>query len=137
MFHEKWKHEALVIDKWFRVQATSWLPGTLERVKALAAHPDFDLRNPNRARALLHAFALDNPLHFHAADGSGYRWIAEQLVALDRLNPQVASRLARAFDRWRKYDAGRQAHARAALESIRAAEGLSGNVAEVVGRALG
>jgi aminopeptidase N len=137
MFHEKWKHEALVIDKWFRVQATSWLPGTLERVKALAAHPDFDLRNPNRARALLHAFALDNPLHFHAADGSGYRWIAEQLVALDRLNPQVASRLARAVDRWRKYDAGRQAHARAALESIRAAEGLSGNVAEVVGRALG
>jgi aminopeptidase N len=137
MFHEKWKDEALVVDKWFRVQATSCLPGTLERVKALAAHPDFDLRNPNRARALLHAFALDNPLHFHAADGSGYRWVAEQVVALDRLNPQVASRLARAFDRWRKYDAGRQAHARAALESIRAAEGLSGNVAEVVGRALG
>jgi aminopeptidase N len=137
MFHDKWKDEALVIDKWFRVQATSWLPGTLERIKALAAHPAFDLRNPNRARALLHAFALDNPLHFHAADGGGYRWIAEQVVALDRLNPQVASRLARAFDRWRKYDAGRQAHARKALESIRAAEGLSSNVGEVVGRALG
>ena len=136
MFHEKWKDEALVIDKWFRVQASSWLDGTPDRVKALAASPGFDLRNPNRARALLHAFALDNPLHFHAADGSGYRWIAEQVVALDRLNPQVASRLARAFDRWRKYDAGRQAHARAALESIRAAEGLSDNVAEVVGRAL-
>jgi aminopeptidase N len=137
MFYDKWKDEALVVDKWFRVQATSCLPGTLERVKALAAHPDFDLRNPNRARALLHAFALDNPLHFHAADGSGYRWVAEQVVALDRLNPQVASRLARAFDRWRKYDAGRQAHARGALESIRASQGLSPNVAEVVGRALG
>jgi aminopeptidase N len=137
MFHDKWKDEALVIDKWFRVQATSWLPGTLERVKALAAHPAFDLRNPNRARALLHAFALDNPLHFHASDGDGYRWIAEQVVALDRLNPQVASRLARAFDRWKKYDAGRQAHARKALESIRASEGLSSNVGEVVGRALG
>ena len=136
MFYEKWKDEALVVDKWFRVQATSCLPGTLERVKALAAHPAFDLRNPNRARALLHAFAMDNPLHFHAADGSGYRWVAEQVVALDRLNPQVASRLARAFDRWKKYDAGRQAHARAALESIRDAEGLSGNVGEVVGRAL-
>jgi len=136
MFHEKWKDEALVIDKWFRVQATSWLSGTLERVKALAAAPDFELRNPNRARALLHAFALDNPLHFHAADGGGYRWIAEQVVALDRLNPQVASRLARAFDRWRKYDAARQGHARAALQSIRAAEGLSDNVAEVVDRAL-
>jgi aminopeptidase N len=137
MFHEKWKDEALVVDKWFRVQATSCLPGTLDRVKALAAHPAFDLKNPNRARALLHAFALDNPVHFHAADGSGYRWIAEQLVALDKLNPQVASRLARAFDRWKKYDAGRQAHARAALESIRDAQGLSSNVAEVVGRALG
>jgi aminopeptidase N len=136
LFYDKWKDEALVIDKWFRVQATSWLPGTLDRVKALASHPAFDVRNPNRARALLHSFAMDNPLHFHAADGSGYRWIAEQVVALDRLNPQVASRLARAFDRWRKYDAGRQAHARAALESIRSTQGLSANVAEVVGRAL-
>jgi aminopeptidase N len=137
MFHEKWKGEALVVDKWFRVQATSWLPGTLDRVKALAKHPAFELKNPNRARALLHSFAMDNPLHFHAADGSGYQWVAEQVVELDRLNPQVASRLARAFDRWKKYDAGRQAHARTALESIRDAKGLSGNVAEVVGRALG
>ena len=136
MFYDKWKDEALVVDKWFRVQATSWLANTLEQVNSLTAHPAFDLRNPNRARSLLHAFAMDNPLHFHAADGSGYRWVAEQVVALDRLNPQVASRLARAFDRWRKYDAERQAHARAALESIRAAESLSVNVAEVVGRAL-
>ena len=137
MFYEKWKDEALVVDKWFRVQATSYLPGTLDRVKALLAHPAFDMRNPNRARSLLHAFALENPVHFHAADGSGYRWVAEQVVALDRLNPQVASRLARAFDRWKKYDAGRQAHARRALESIRDTAGLSGNVGEVVGRALG
>ncbi|HUQ28770.1 MAG TPA: aminopeptidase N, partial [Usitatibacter sp.] len=137
MFHEKWKDEALVVDKWFRVQATSWLPGTLERVKRLAAHPAFDLRNPNRARALLHTFAMENPLHFHAADGSGYAWIAEQVIALDKLNPQVASRLARAFDRWKKYDPGRQAHARTALQSIAAAPGLSGNVSEVVTRALG
>jgi aminopeptidase N len=136
MFYDKWKDEALVVDKWFRVQATSWLPGTLDRVKALTRHPAFDLKNPNRARALLHSFATENPLHFHAGDGSGYRWIAEQVVALDRLNPQVASRLARAFDRWKKYDPGRQAHARQALESIRSAEGLSSNVAEVVGRAL-
>jgi len=136
MFYDKWKDEALVVDKWFRVQATSWLPGTLERVKKLLAHPAFDLKNPNRARSLLHAFAMDNPLHFHAAGGEGYRFIAEQVVALDRLNPQVASRLARAFDRWRKYDAGRQAEARAALESIRSTAVLSGNVAEVVGRAL-
>jgi aminopeptidase N len=136
MFYDKWKDEALVVDKWFKVQAMSWLPGTLERVKKLAAHPAFDLKNPNRARSLLHTFALNNPLHFHAADGSGYRWIAEQVVALDRINPQTASRLARAFDRWKKYDEGRQAHARTALESIRSAERLSPNVAEVVSRAL-
>ena len=137
MFYEKWKGEALVVDKWFRVQATSWLPGTLDRVKELMGHEAFDLRNPNRARALLHAFAMDNPLHFHAADGSGYRWIAEQVIALDKLNPQVASRLARAFDRWKKYDEARRAHARTALEAIRHAPGLSGNVGEVVARALG
>jgi len=136
MFHDKWSGEALVLDKWFRVQATSWLPGTLERVKALTAHPAFDLRQPNRVRSVIHAFAMENPLHFHAADGSGYAWIAGQTIALDRLNPQVASRLARAFDRWKKYDAGRQAHMRSALEKIRATEGLSPNVAEVVGRAL-
>jgi aminopeptidase N len=136
MFYDKWKDEALVIDKWFRVQAVSWLPGALKRVQALMAHPAFDLKNPNRARSLLHAFAMSNPRHFHAADGTGYRFIAEQVVALDRLNPQVASRLARAFDRWKKYDEGRQAHARAALQSIREADGLSGNVAEVVDRAL-
>jgi aminopeptidase N len=136
MFYDKWKDEALVVDKWFRVQATSWLPGTLDRVKALSAHSAFDLKNPNRARALLHSFAQENPMHFHAGDGSGYRWIAEQVVALDRINPQVASRLARSFDRWRKYDAGRQVHARAALESIREAQGISPNVGEVVNRAL-
>jgi aminopeptidase N len=137
IFYEKWKHEALVLDKWFKVQATSTLPGALERVKALAMHEAFDVRNPNRARSLLHSFAMNNPRHFHAADGGGYRWVAEQVVALDKLNPQIASRLARAFDRWNKYDPGRQAHARAALESVRDAQGLSPNVAEVVGRALG
>jgi aminopeptidase N len=79
---------------------------------------------------------MDNPLHFHAADGSGYRLIAGKVVELDRINPQIASRLARAFDRWRKVDAGRQAHARAALESIRDAGSLSANVAEVVNSAL-
>ena len=87
-------------------------------------------------RSVIHAFAMENPLHFHAADGSGYAWIAGQTIALDRLNPQVASRLARAFDRWKKYGAGRQSHMRSALEKIRATEGLSPNVAEVVGRAL-
>ena len=137
IFHEKWKDEALVVDKWFRVQATSSLPATLERARALTAHPAFDIRNPNRARSLIHAFALENPLHFHAANGSGYRFTAEKTIEIDRINPQLASRLARAFDRWRKYDAGRQEHARAALESIAKSQGLSTDVSEIVGRALG
>ena len=136
MFYDKWKDEALVVDKWFRVQATSDLPGAVSRIEGLLAHPAFDLKNPNRARSVLHAFALENPLHFHAANGSGYALVAAKVVELDRLNPQIASRLARAFDRWRKYDEGRQRHARAALESIAAAPGLSPDVSEVVGRAL-
>jgi aminopeptidase N len=136
MFYDKWKDEALVVDKWFRVQAMSDLPGAVGRVESLLAHPAFDLRNPNRARSVLHTFALDNPVQFHVADGSGYRLVAGKIVELDRLNPQIASRLARAFDQWRRLDVARQAHARAALESIRGGNGLSADVAEVVSRAL-
>ena len=136
MFYDKWKDEALVVDKWFRVQATSDLPGAIARLEKLVAHPAFDLKNPNRARSVLHAFANDNPSHFHAADGSGYRFVANHVIELDKLNPQVASRLARAFDRWRKFDAGRQAHAREALEAVSQARGLSADVAEIVNRAL-
>jgi len=136
MFYDKWKDEALVVDKWFRVQATSDLPGAIGRIEKLTAHPAFDLKNPNRARSLLHAFATDNPSHFQAADGSGYRFVADHVIALDRINPQVASRLARCFDRWRKFDAGRQGLARAALESIARTGGLSSDVAEIVNRAL-
>ena len=135
MFQDKWKDEALVMDKWFRVQAVSDLPGAIGRIERLLSHPAFELRNPNRARSLLHAFAFDNPVHFHAADGSGYRLVAAKTVELDSINPQVASRLARAFDRWRKYDAGRRQHSRAALESIAAGK-ISSEVSEVVGRAL-
>ena len=136
MFFDKWKDEALVVDKWFRVQATSDLPGAIGRIEKLVTHPAFDLKNPNRARSLLHAFATDNPSHFHAADGSGYRFVANHVIALDRINPQVASRLARSFDRWRKFDAGRQAHAREALEAVAGAGGLSPDVTEIVSRAL-
>jgi aminopeptidase N len=135
-FHAKWQGEALVVDKWLRVQATSSNAGALGHVRALMQHPAFDPRNPNKVRSLLHAFATENPIHFHAADGSGYRFIAKQVVALDKLNPQVASRLVRAFDRWKRFDNGRMAHARAALESLRDAGGLSRDVIEIVDRAL-
>jgi aminopeptidase N len=135
-FHARWRNEALVLDKWFAVQAMSRLPGALARVKALMAHADFDIRNPNRARSVTGSFCHFNPVHFHAADGSGYGFLADCVIQLDALNPQVASRLARAMDRWKKFDGVRQGHARAALERIRDAEGLSKDVTEVVTRAL-
>jgi aminopeptidase N len=135
-FHARWKHEALVLDKWFAVQATSRLPGTLDDVKRLVMHADFDIRNPNRARSVIGSFAMGNPVRFHAADGAGYAFVAEQVAQLDTLNPQVAARMARSFDRWRKFDAGRQAHARAALERLRGHAGISKDLLEVVTKAL-
>jgi aminopeptidase N len=134
-FYAGWKHEPLVVDKWLAVQAGSRRPDTLERVKALLGHEAFDLRNPNKVFALIRGFCA-NQVRFHAADGAGYAFAAERILELDPLNPQIAARLARAFDRWRKFDAGRQAHARAALERIGNASGLSKDVAEVVTKAL-
>ena len=135
-FFDKWKDEPLVLDKWFAVQATSRLPDTLSVVKRLMQHPAFTLTNPNRVRSVVSSFCHANQVHFHAADGSGYAFGAEQIIAIDPLNPQVAARLARSFDRWRKFDAGRRAHAQIALERIRATEALSKDTFEVVTRAL-
>ncbi|MDD4928114.1 MAG: aminopeptidase N [Gallionella sp.] len=135
-FYQRWQGEPLVVDKWLQVQATSRLPDTRAVVEALTLHPAFDLRNPNKVYALLRAFG-SNHVHFHAADGGGYRFMAEQTCRLDAINPQVAARLARCFDRWRRFDSSRQTHARAALESIRAHAGLSPDVFEIVERSLG
>ncbi len=135
-FYTRWRDEPLVVDKWLSAQASSRLPGALAEVRRLLAHPAFDLRNPNKVRALIGAFCQGNHAGFHAADGSGYAFAAEQVIALDAVNAQVAARLARAFDRWKKFDAGRQAHARAALARIKAVEGLSRDTFEVVSRAL-
>ena len=135
-FYGKWRQEPLVVDKWLAVQAGSRLPGTLARVKELLEHPAFDIKVPNKVYALIRVFA-SNHVRFHAADGSGYGFLAGQVIRLNDLNPQVAARMARAFDRWRKFDAGRQRYARAALERIRDHEGLSKDVAEIVSKALG
>jgi aminopeptidase N len=134
-FYDRWRNEALVVDKWFAVQATSRLADTLERVQSLLSHPAFDIKVPNKVYALIFAFS-GNQVRFHAADGSGYAFLADQVLALDRLNPQVAARMARSFDRWKKFDNGRQAHARAQLERVRDAQGLSRDVAEIVTKAL-
>jgi aminopeptidase N len=134
-FYAKWKSEPLVVDKWFAVQAMSRLSSALEDVKRLASHPAFDMRNPNKVYSLIRAFC-GNFVRFNAADGGGYAFAADRIIEIDRLNPQVASRVVRAFDRWRKFDAARQAHARAALLRVRDAEGLSADVGEIVGKAL-
>ncbi|MBU3697859.1 aminopeptidase N [Dechloromonas sp.] len=134
-FYDKWKDEALVVDKWLVAQSTSRRPDTLATVKALTGHPAFDAGNPNKIYALIRAFGA-NLVRFNAADGSGYAFIVDRILMLHDKNPQVASRLARCFDRWKKFDAGRQAHARAALERVRDHEGLSRDVLEVVTRAL-
>jgi len=134
-FYERWQHEALVVDKWLAVQAGSRLPNTLDAVRRLSAHPAFDAGNPNKVYALLRTFGA-NAVRFHAADGAGYAFLAEQIRALDGRNPQVASRLARCFDRWKKFNSQRQEHSRKALESLRDHPGLSRDVAEIVTRAL-
>jgi aminopeptidase N len=134
-FYEKWQGEPLVVDKWLSVQAMSRLPDTLARVRRLLAHPAFDIKVPNKVYALVRAFAA-NHVRFHAADGAGYAFLAERVLELDRINPQVAARMARGFDRWRKFDAARQALARRQLERIRDAAALSRDVAEIVTKSL-
>ena len=105
-------------------------------MRALLADPDFNLANPNRVRSVLHVFASANPTGFHGEDGAGYALVADQLLELDKLNPQVAARLAGAFNAWKRFDPQRQERMKAQLERVRAAEGLSRNTGEIVGRAL-
>ncbi len=134
-FYGKWKDEPLVVDKWLGVQSTSRLLSALAEVKRLIAHPAFNLKNPNKVYALIGGFR-GNQVRFHAADGAGYAFLADQVIALDAINPQVAARMARGFDRWRKFDAQRQSHARYALERIRNSKDVSKGVLEIATRAL-
>ncbi|MDD5632333.1 MAG: DUF3458 domain-containing protein, partial [Methylococcales bacterium] len=135
-FYQQWQAEALVIDKWFALQASSHNPETFATVQALIHHPAFDLKNPNRVRALIGAFSQANPLHFHAANGQGYQFLADQIIALNTLNPQVASRMLSALTSWRRYDDGRQALMKAQLERIMTTEAISKDVYEVASKSL-
>jgi aminopeptidase N len=136
-FYERWKGDALVIDKWFALQAMSSLPGTLDNVKDLLGHPGFSIRTPNKVRALIGAFCQGNPLRFHAADGAGYDFLADRVIELNALNPQVAARLVGAFGQWRRFDEGRQEKMQAALDRIASTEGLSPDVFEIASKSLG
>jgi aminopeptidase N len=137
-FHVMFKHEALVIDKWFALQAgTSDSGGNiLPQVRQLMQHADFNLKNPNRARSLIFSYCSANPAAFHRQDAAGYVYWADQVLALDAINPQVAARLARALDRWRKLSPPYQDAAKHAIERVAAKADLSNDVREVVSRAL-
>ncbi|MGJ0427998.1 aminopeptidase N [Methylobacter sp.] len=135
-FYQQWRNEALVIDKWFALQASSPMPGTFATVQALMAHDAFDLKNPNRVRSLIGAFSQANQLHFHAANGQGYQFLADQIIALNTINPQVASRMLSALTQWRRYDESRQALMKAQLERIMGTENISKDVYEVASKSL-
>ena len=135
-FAEHFKDNPLVMDQWFSVQAASPLPGALQRVQQLMEHPAFTIKNPNKVRALIGAFAGQNLINFHAADGSGYRFLADLVIQLNALNPQIASRQLAPLTRWRKYDSARQALMKAELERIRSSGELSSDVFEVVSKSL-
>jgi aminopeptidase N len=134
-FYTEFEKEALVIDKWFSLQAMSYKTD-VQAVRDLMKHKAFSLKNPNRARSLIFSFCNGNPSQFHAPDGSGYAFWAEQVIALNTINPQVAARLARTLDRWRKYDPALQRKMRTALEDVAAAKSLSKDVLEVVTKSL-
>lgn len=134
-FYAKWQDDQLVMDKWLVLQASSSMPGTLQVVQALMAHPVFSINNPNKIRSLIGSFG-GNHFHFHTADGTGYQFLADQIIKLDSTNPQIASRLTSPFAAWKRYDASRQELMKIQLQRIMEKEGLSDGVYEMVKRSL-
>ncbi len=135
-FYQKWQHDRQVVDKWLAVQSLSTSPDTLIRVKSLMKHPSFNIKNPNNVRALIGNFCRNNPLNFHAKDGSGYQFLSEQAVILDKINPQIATRMLTAFGAWQQYDTDRQVLMKQALSSISKHSNLSADAYEVVHKYL-
>jgi aminopeptidase N len=135
-FYERYRDNALVIDKWLSLQASIPEPGTLARVKALTAHPAFSMSNPNRVRALFGSFTMSNQTQLNRADGAGYDLLVDTVLTLDSKNPQVAARLLTALKSWRVLEPGRRAHAEGALRKVAAQASLSRDVSDIVARAL-
>ncbi|HEX5259224.1 MAG TPA: DUF3458 domain-containing protein, partial [Sphingomicrobium sp.] len=134
-FYQRFQDDALVLDKWFALQAAAQRPDTVDEVLRLAEHPDFSMSNPNRLRSLAGTFGV-NHWAFHSPDGRGYAFLADMIIAADKLNPQVAARLVPPFGRWRRFEPKRSAMMRQALERIAAAPGLSRDVYEQVTKSL-
>jgi len=136
-FYRRYDGDALIIDKWFGLQAAIPEPDTLARVKSLTAHPAFSMSNPNRVRALIGNFAQANQTQFNRPDGEGYAFHADTMLVLDGINPQVAARLMTAFRSWRALEPERRGKAEAALKRVAAAPSLSRDIHDIVARTLG
>ncbi len=135
-FHARWHGDDLVLDKWFAIQAMSPLPDTPDAVRALAKHADFDLRNPNRVRALVASFAAGNQVRFHEPSGGGYRFLADTIIALDPTNSQVAARMVPPLGQWRRVDPARQALMKQELQRILDTPDLSKGTFEMATRSI-
>lgn len=135
-FYQQWRDDPQVVEQWFAIQSSSPRAGHLEAVKGLLDHDAFDWKNPNKIRSVIAVFAAQNLVNFHAEDGSGYRFLAEQIVRLDDSNPQIAARLVSPLTRWRKYAVQYRDGMKAALETVRDKPGLSKDVYEVVHKSL-
>lgn len=135
-FYQTWKEEDLVVCKWFTLQATCRRPGGLAAVQTLMQHPAFDIRTPNHVRSLIGAFTQSNPANFHTDEGDGYRFLADQVIELNGINPQIASRMLTALTAWRRFDPSRQLLMQGALERVAHTPNLSSDVYEVASKAL-
>ena len=135
-FYNTWADETLVVEQWFAMQSAASIPDNLDHVKALMSHPAFDIRNPNKVRSVIGAFCHNNAVGFHKLDGSGYDFLAEQVIQLNDINPQIASRLLTPLTRWKKYSMERQQLMQAALRRIMDLPDLSRDVYEVVSKSL-
>ncbi len=135
-FYQKWRHEALVVNNWFSVQATCPQPGTLEKVIELTGHEAFDINNPNKIRAVIAGFAARNPVNFHRLQGDGYQFLADNIIHLNKTNPQIASRLITPLTKWKRFDDTRKGLMKAQLERIGSQENLSKDVFEVISKSL-
>jgi aminopeptidase N len=135
-FYDRHKDDHLILDKWFGLNAAIPGAGAAQRIEKLLKHPDFKLTTPNKVYALVASFANGNSTGFHSASGEGYRVVADVIMALNAINPQVAARLATAFRSWKLYNVDRRNHAQKNMQRILATPGLSNDVFEIISRTL-
>ncbi len=135
-FYDKWKDDHVVIDKWFAFQAMSPQDNTLDLIDRLMKNPDFSIRNPNKVRAVIGAFAMNNPVQFNRPDGRGYEFVARNILEIDRFNPQIASRLAGSFKSWKILEPGRREKLRAVLDDLASHKNLSRDCFEIISRVI-